>query len=36
VSTGGDIERGVVDVSGEHDVDHEAQVRSWLMRDRHR
>jgi arylsulfatase len=31
--TGGEIERVVVDVSGEHYVDHEAQVRAWLMRD---
>ncbi|HET6953397.1 MAG TPA: sulfatase-like hydrolase/transferase, partial [Acidimicrobiales bacterium] len=31
--TGGQIERVVVDVSGEQYVDHEAQVRAWLMRD---
>ena len=31
--TGGQIEKVVVDVSGEHYVDHEAQVRAWLMRD---
>jgi arylsulfatase A-like enzyme len=31
--TGGEIERVVVDVSGEQYVDHEAQVRAWLMRD---
>jgi hypothetical protein len=31
--TGGTIDKVVVDVSGEHFVDHEAQVRAWLMRD---
>ena len=31
--TGGRIEKVAVDVSGEHYVDHEAQVRAWLMRD---
>ncbi|HEX6237849.1 MAG TPA: arylsulfatase, partial [Acidimicrobiales bacterium] len=31
--TGGQIDKVVVDVSGEHYVDHEAQVRAWLMRD---
>ena len=31
--TGGVIERVVVDVSGEHYVDHEKEVTAWLMRD---
>jgi hypothetical protein len=31
--TGGTIDRVIVDVSGDHYVDHEAQVRAWLMRD---
>jgi arylsulfatase len=31
--TGGTIERVVVDVSGDHFVDHEKEVRAWLMRD---
>ena len=31
--TGGTIEKVVVDVTGEHYVDHEAQVRAWLMKD---
>jgi arylsulfatase len=31
--TGGTIDKVVVDVSGDHYVDHEAQVRAWLMRD---
>lgn len=31
--TGGSIREVVVDVSGEPYVDHEAQVRAWLMRD---
>jgi arylsulfatase A-like enzyme len=31
--TGGTIERVIVDVSGEHYVDHEKEVRAWLMRD---
>ncbi len=31
--TGGSIERVVVDVSGEHYVDHEKEVTAWLMRD---
>jgi arylsulfatase A-like enzyme len=31
--TGGTIDRVVVDVSGERYVDHEAEVRAWLMRD---
>jgi arylsulfatase len=31
--TGGQIDKVVVDVSGEQYVDHEAQVRAWLMRD---
>jgi arylsulfatase A-like enzyme len=31
--TGGTIERVVVDVSGEHYVDHEKEVAAWLMRD---
>jgi arylsulfatase len=31
--TGGTIEKVVVDVSGEHYVDHEAQVRAWLLKD---
>ncbi len=31
--TGGAIERVIVDVSGEHYVDHEKEVAAWLMRD---
>jgi arylsulfatase len=31
--TGGTIDKVIVDVSGDHYVDHEAQVRAWLMRD---
>ena len=31
--TGGTIERVVVDVSGEHYVDHDKEVMAWLMRD---
>ncbi len=31
--TGGTIEKVVVDVSGEHHVDHEKEVAAWLMRD---
>jgi hypothetical protein len=31
--TGGTIEKVVVDVSGEHYVDHEAQVTGWLVKD---
>jgi arylsulfatase len=31
--TGGTIEKVVVDVSGEHYVDHEAQVIGWFMKD---
>jgi arylsulfatase len=31
--TGGIIEKVVVDVSGEHYVDHEAQVIGWFMKD---
>jgi arylsulfatase len=31
--TDGTIERVVVDVTGEHYVDYEAQVRAWLMKD---
>ena len=31
--TGGTIEKVIVDVTGEHYVDHEAQVRAWLMKD---
>jgi arylsulfatase A-like enzyme len=31
--TGGSIERVVVDVSGDHYVDHEKEVAAWLMRD---
>ena len=31
--TGGTIDKVVVDVTGEHYVDHEAQVRAWLMKD---
>jgi len=31
--TGGTIDKVVVDVSGEHFVDHEAQVRAWLLKD---
>jgi hypothetical protein len=30
---GGTIEKVVVDVSGEHYVDHEAQVIGWFMKD---
>jgi hypothetical protein len=31
--TGGAIEKVVVDVSGDHYVDHEAQVIGWFMKD---
>ncbi len=31
--TGGTIEKVIVDVTGEHYVDHEAQVRAWLLKD---
>ncbi|MBP1927791.1 arylsulfatase [Methanolinea mesophila] len=31
--TGGTIERVIVDVSGDHYVDHEKEVAAWLMRD---
>ena len=31
--TGGTIDKVVVDVTGEHFVDHEAQVRAWLLKD---
>jgi hypothetical protein len=31
--TGGTIEKVIVDVSGEHYVDHEKEVAAWLMRD---
>jgi arylsulfatase len=31
--TEGQIDKVVVDVSGDQYVDHEAQVRAWLMRD---
>jgi arylsulfatase len=31
--TGGRIERVIVDVSGDHYVDHEKEVAAWLMRD---
>ena len=31
--TGGTIDKVVVDVTGEHYVDHEAQVRAWLLKD---
>ncbi len=31
--TGGTIEKVVVDVTGDHFVDHEAQVRAWLLKD---
>ncbi len=31
--TGGTIDKVVVDVSGAHYVDHEAQVRGWFMID---
>ena len=31
--TGGTIEKVVVDVTGERYLDHEAQVRAWLMKD---
>jgi arylsulfatase A-like enzyme len=31
--TGGTIDKVIVDVTGEHFVDHEAQVRAYLMRD---
>ena len=31
--TGGTIEKVVVDVTGEKYVDHEAQVRAWLLID---
>ncbi|HII86064.1 TPA: hypothetical protein HA273_05795 [Candidatus Bathyarchaeota archaeon] len=30
---GGTIERVIVDVSGEHYIDHEKEVAAWLMRD---
>mgnify|MGYP007005627229 FL=1 len=31
--TGGTIDRVVIDVSGEHYVDHEKEVAAWIMRD---
>lgn len=31
--TGGTIEKVIVDLSGDHYVDHEAQVRGWFMKD---
>ena len=31
--TGGTIEKVVMDLSGEHFVDHEAQVTGWFMKD---
>lgn len=31
--TGGTIEKVIVDVTGDHYVDHEAQVRAWLLKD---
>lgn len=31
--TGGTIDKVIVDVTGEHYVDHEAQVRAWLLKD---
>jgi arylsulfatase len=31
--SGGTIEKVIIDVTGEHYVDHEAQVRAWLMKD---
>jgi arylsulfatase len=31
--TGGEIDKVVVDMSGEHYVDHEAQVRGWFLLD---
>ena len=31
--TGGVIERVIVDVSGEHYIDHEKEVTAWLLRD---
>jgi hypothetical protein len=31
--TGGTIEKVVMDLSGEHFVDHEAQVIGWFMKD---
>ncbi len=31
--TGGTIDKVFVDVTGEHFVDHEAQVRAWLLKD---
>ncbi len=30
---GGTIDKVIVDVSGQHFVDHEAQVRGWFMKD---
>ena len=31
--TGGTIDKVVMDLSGDHYVDHEAQVRGWLLKD---
>ncbi len=31
--TGGTIDKVIVDVTGEHYMDHEAQVRAWLLKD---
>ena len=31
--SGGTIDKVIVDVTGEHYVDHEAQVRAWLLKD---
>ncbi|WP_332449950.1 hypothetical protein [Methanoculleus sp.] len=31
--TGGTIDRVVIDLSGEHYVDHEKEVTAWIMRD---
>jgi arylsulfatase len=31
--TGGVIEQVIVDVSGDHYIDHEKEVNAWLMRD---
>ena len=31
--SGGTVDRVIVDLSGDRYVDHEAQVRAWLMRD---
>jgi arylsulfatase len=31
--TGGKIDKVVMDLSGDHYVDHEAQVRGWLLKD---